>query len=120
MTEREAIKLSIAHWERMVKWSADKNNKRGRRYNKYHECKYVTAMLAEIGEAPTSRHCALCGEYEHTCFGKPCRGCPLGEKYGSCYETNKNAYMKAHLSESWPEFVKHGKRLIKQLESLVN
>ncbi len=117
MTEQEAIKESISHWERMVEWAGDKRNKRGRKYDKYSESKYVSIMKEAIGEGPTSHDCPLCMMY-HYCDVVPF-DCPLYLKYGSCHEAGANAYHKAHFSESWPEFVKHGKRLIKQLRSLL-
>ena len=104
MTEQEAIQKSIAHWERMVKWADDREP---------GTCKFST-MHDLLGEIPTSGYCSLC-KFDSS---NDCNMCPLFREYGYCDWVGESYYEACH-SQSWTGFVKHGKRLIEQLKSLV-
>ena len=99
-----AITQSIAHWERMVAWAKGQGDSRIGGYG-------YGPMCAELNESPTGLYCALCKINHDFCYG-----CPL-DTVGNC-NLDDSLYRMAYYSVYWPDFVKHGKRLIKQLKSL--
>ncbi len=107
MTEQEAIKGSIAHWERMVKWADEQPPL---------DLVSWDNMEFAIKELPNAEGCYLCRVYNMGFEG--CPACPLAIEYGWCTNST-NAFYDADSARHWHGFVKHGKRLIEQLKSLV-
>lgn len=104
MTKRKAIRKSIRHWRRMVRW-AKKQDPDSR--------KWSVVMMEEIGEFWSDHHCALCQEYEES----DCRGCPLSE-IGECCHKYNSAYDVVACADTWGGFVNAGKNMIRVLKSL--
>jgi hypothetical protein len=76
MTKKQAIKESIAHWERMIKYM-----KRRRRFID------VYTMKMESGEAWLGKDCALCTEYYKSDDTENCcMDCPLDDAEHCCFD----------------------------------
>jgi len=108
MTEAEAIKDSIAHWERMIAWAKKQPKK---------DAPSGEVMETAIGEHWGNKYCALCKEYLGI---GTCRDCPLAKKYGECgsYSYNNAWYFVAG-SRMWGEWLKNAERMLEQLRSLL-
>ncbi len=103
MTPKQAIKDSISHWKRMIKWAEKQDEK---------DTAIMSVMEKEIKEDWCGDSCSLCNE-----FG--CIACPLHIKYGACSGKSKNLWNKVNDSYDWKEWTKNAKRFLKQLESLL-
>jgi len=105
MTEKQAIKKTIAHWERMIKWAKKQNH-----YNFVNK----NEMMNEIGECWDSRYCDLCIKYNKN----RCAKCPLKRKYGGCIMRTDNLWFSVATSRIWDEWIDNAKDFLKQLKSL--
>ena len=102
ITKKEAVRLSINHWRRMIRW-AKKQDQRG-----YAD---VQLMLDDIKDDWFSAHCSLCK------LG--CPNCPLDEKYGNCnVRHSDNQWYNVIESLTWGAWVKNAELLLEQLKSL--
>lgn len=108
MTKRKAIQESIRHWKRMVAWAKARDPKKAKDavYNR---------MVDDLDEWPCSDSCALCQKYFST--KTYCTGCPLYES-GNCCNEDDSFFLSAYWSDTWGDFVKAGKKMIKVLKSL--
>jgi len=105
MTKQEAIDRSIAHWERMIRWIEKQPKK---------EEVDIYSMVDEIDEGTGSMDCPLCKKYQCKCDK-----CPLGKKFGYCIDQGSvNSYYETYLSETWDEWLRNARILLKQLKSL--
>jgi len=106
MTQKEAIKDWIAHWERMIAW-VEKQRPR--------DCTYMYRMVDAINECWDLAYCPLCKLYSFNCTQ-----CPMGNKYGACNNKNsENLYGQVHRSLTWKKWLKYAKEFLKQLKSLL-
>jgi len=104
-----AIKNSIEHWKRMIKWA--------KKQNKEHSV-YQFSMKKIIKESWFTDDCKLCIKFKSDLRG--CGDCPLDEKYGRCTNSNSgNAWSKVNASKKWGMWVKKAEIMLKQLESLL-
>jgi hypothetical protein len=105
MNEKEAIIKSIEHHERMQKWvkTQDKNDRVS-----------PSLMYTSINEDWSGSFCALCQLIPFSC--KPC---PLYLKYGNCGRESKNAWTYLNDANTWKEWLRYDKKLVKQLKSLL-
>lgn len=111
MLKLEALKLSVQHWKRMI------------RYMKEHgeEPASDVAMLESIGEFWSTRDCALCDKYSSVF----CRGCPLVDKKrgGTCTPSyhifveavNLNISC-AGITPTWSSVLVHAKSVLRRLQ----
>jgi len=107
MTKLQAIKKSIKHWEKMIKWAKEKTS-----YSPY----YLT-MKDSIGESWFEGDCPLCKKYMNDST-RECFGCPLGKKYGVC-GTKSNKWLAVYNSSTWGIWVLNANKLLRQLRSLL-
>lgn len=109
LNEKQIVLDSIKHHERMQKWvkKQDKNSR--------PDC---LKMVNEINENWFGNHCALCEVFFEEELS--CSNCLLFKKYGKCFDSaSKNAWWNIDNSETWKEWLKWGKKLVKQLKSLL-
>ena len=105
-----ALKDSIAHWERMIRWVGGKY--------KYFSVS-AEEMLACIGEKWSTEYCSLCKVFHTNSFGFDCKRCPLCIKYGGCSKGSENAYDSVAHSRFWEEWHKNARKMLDQLKSLL-
>lgn len=103
MTEKGAIRKSIKHWERMIKW-AKKQDKYARPLYSY--------MELEINESWYNGDCALCRFYKDYCYN-----CILSTEYVDCYDDD-SIWRLISDSNTWKEWIANAKQFLKQLKSL--
>jgi len=102
MTKQQAIRESIAHWERMIAWVKTQPKRK-----EPDDIK----MTNQIGENWYSDYCPLCSLYHEG--GEPCTRCPLHIKWGS-----KIAWFLVDISPTWDEWLRHARKMLRQLKSL--
>ena len=108
MTEKQAIRKSINHWKRMIKW-VEKQDVTFKKLTPR-----MLDMSIKINESWCGDDCALCELYQPFC-----EECPLASEYGFCSSPDdRNAWKKTALAVTWRGWLYHAKRLLKQLESL--
>jgi len=116
---KKAIKKSISHWEKMLKWASKQDES--------EKCN-LNLMADSIKEIWTGEDCPLCDLFHDTLppgkmgphvFLSSCSGCPLYEKYGHCGGWNKNAWILVHQSVFWGQWCRQAKKMIFQLERLL-
>ncbi len=112
MTNKKRIAKSVKHWKAMIKWVETQDKKK---------LVNTHTMQAEIHTNMGSRCCPLCEAFNTE--NDKCPDCPLTPKYGSCCSgfsdyTGKNAWQRVLDAETWAGWLQHGKRMLKQLESL--
>jgi hypothetical protein len=101
---RQAIEVSIAHWERMIAWA---------KMEPEEEPPAEGYMRARLGENWYSYSCALCKMFGHPSQAGICGSvsCPLalmGQKCsddGSCWESVSEA-------ATWREWISHARRML--------
>lgn len=105
MTETQAIKESIVHWERMREWA---------RKQRWDKGSTGFEMREAISETWAGTYCVLCNTYR-------CSNCPLYKKYGKCgvFCVGDNAWKKVNLSKTWGEWIVASNAMIEQLKSLL-
>ena len=109
MTEKKAIKKSIKHWKRMIKWVK-------RKYKMTDEPN-INMMLMELGESWLGDFCPLCETFN---VGVHCKNCPLAKKYGDCGNSmSKNNYKNVYKAKTWGEWLKESEIMLEQLRSLL-
>lgn len=104
---QQAVKDSVAHWERMIAWARAQEPDSS--YSSYE-------MQDDIGESPTGSFCALCEvcydsttEDETSCEGCPCPRC---DDFESPWKTARH-------SPTYKEFVVNATEMKCVLESLL-
>lgn len=108
MTEAEAIRKSIDHWERMIAWVETQPEFADVRYD---------SMLRDIGAYPSGTYCALCLYSYDNMVG--CDGCILAVSIGRCEgEEITNAWGRTFRAETWDQWLKHAGIMWEQLKSL--
>jgi len=108
MTEQQAVKESIEHWERMIEWAKTQDA-----LGKADD----TVMLNVINEYWEGAYCALCLEYcKCVDNGNYCGRCPLG-KISLC-SVKGSLWGKVTDSVSWKEWLINAQEMLKTLESL--
>jgi len=105
----QAVKESIAHWERMIDWVSTVvlSNE-----NSPKNADSIT-MEYNLGENWTGEDCSLCKNF------KKCVGCPLEEKYGRCDWGSRNLWKSVQNSWTWQEWYDNAKLFLGQLKSLL-
>jgi len=103
MNDKQAIKESISHWKRMIKWVSKLKNKKG--------FPYEGNMELLLGESWSAEDCSLCQRYF-------CSGCPL-YKAGKGCEEGVSPWRRVTNSATWSEWLKNSKKMLKVLESLM-
>lgn len=106
MTKQKAIKDSIAHWERMIKW-AEKQ-----------DFDDISIMDYALGETTGIADCPLCSKYK-TDYINSCYICPLYKKFGVCSENSKTNFYVSAISLDRKDWIIKAKKFLKQLESLL-
>jgi len=106
MTKQQAIRESIAHWERMIAWVE--------KQPKIEEPDRIE-MEYQIGEDWYAKHCPLCKLYYRD---ELCTNCPLKAEYGKCDNDGRNAWHLVSSSPTWAEWLRHAKKMLEQLKSL--
>ncbi len=112
MTNKERVAKSVKHWKAMIKWVKTQDKKKP--VNIY-------TMQAEIHTDMGSEGCPLCETFNTG--NNKCPDCPLTPEYGSCCDnfsdyTGKNVWQRVFDAKTWAGWLQHGKRMLKQLESL--
>ena len=110
----EAIEDSIDHWKRMIKWVKKQDRRMAAN---------PLSMLVGAGQDWSSDSCSLCQQQQNPRWEPGCPKCPLAQKYGLCSCVNltsptKNAWGRVTAAKTWAGWLQHGKRMLKQLESL--
>lgn len=101
-----AIKLSIAHWERICALLELMPPAK--------ETPNINSLISAIGEGWSSIDCALCSLYTPPLLGVPsCPSCPL-----SCTKHNSN-YMRVVKSKTVGKALKYARNLITELKGLL-
>jgi len=103
MTKKQAIKKTVEHWARMIKWVEGLKNKRAKADGR--------VMQETIKEDWYADNCALCKLYNQT--PDYCDKCPLKLKYKAC-----GAWGGVNNAVTWKGWLQHAKRMLKQLKSL--
>lgn len=103
MTSKEALVLSIAHWERMISWAEKQDSM---------EIRSMPLMLKEIGETPNADHCNLCKISKE----KGCKDCSLIIHGKLACAENESAYSNLCLSQNWGQWVVRAKVILEDLE----
>ena len=106
MTKKQAIEKSIKHWERMIEWVKKQPSTNRVNYGK---------MEKDIKEWWNSKDCSLCKKYYESSYD--CEECPLTIKYKKCTSFD-SIYKKIDNSNTWAEWLKHAKIMLRQLRSL--
>ena len=98
---KQAIKDSIAHWERMIAYA---------QRQRASVCPSPREMLAALGEMWSSNDCPLC-----KLFSDGCRHCPLCDRYlyTCCTEWTDVAH-----ADTWGEWVEAAHELLKLLKKI--
>lgn len=107
MTKSEAIKDSIAHWKRMIKWVKTQNPK---------TITSPTLMNYRIKQDWIDLYCSLCKKYYNDI--DECLKCPLAIKYKPCSE-KYSSWRMVEMSINWEEWLINAKIMVKQLKSLL-
>lgn len=116
--EKEALALTIEHWETMIAWAKKQKNKSVDKHDADYEDRFKK-MEAALDQEPGQSSCAVCEltEFLHDC---DCMKCVLGRVFGDCDDSEaRNGYDAVGKNSSWPEFVEKGEILLAQLKSLV-
>jgi len=113
MSKLEALRLSVQHWKRMI------------RYMKEHSEEPVSAnaMLESLGEWWSGMHCDICLMYS----GVLCSGCPMVDKKrgGTCAPSYHKFKDAAHIkpgvagmwiSPPWSSVLVHAKSVLRRLQ----
>lgn len=103
--KRKAIRLSIDHWLRMIKWVETQG--------KYDLADKEKMRLA-IGEEWSGDFCQLCRTYT---IRTTCDECPLYKRYGGCSSSNKSAWWRACRASTWEKWLDAAQLMVKQLRS---
>lgn len=116
MTEKQAIRKSIEHWKRMIRYvSRNIKNKKTE-----PDAQFLYDHLKETYNSKACALCVLCNIAVR--WRDACKQCPLGKKFGSCISSDeikvKNAYIKVEQAVTWKGWLYYGRRLLKQLKSL--
>lgn len=110
MEEKRIIKLTIEHWERMIKWAS-------RRV--FHLlCKpNSNVMLKKLGEIYRGEDCPLCKEYykEYHSFNGCSNNCPM-IKIDKCCNTYNSLWRKVNDSKTWWGWIIMAKKLVRKLK----
>jgi hypothetical protein len=103
MSEKEAIKETIKHWERMIRWAKERD--KSETVNPHN-------MVLELKEWWNGEHCPLCEKFGKRSCGKcpPCRTC--GVCSGQIY-IGTNLWGKVNSSLTWGEWTKECKIIFK-------
>jgi hypothetical protein len=112
MTKRQAIKESIAHWKRMIKWA---------KTQPVRSKKYIAEMSRYINESPSIWDCSLCTKYiSRTCSTYICsNSCPLIKNYRlSCFHDD-SLYHKVADTKTWGAWVKRAEKMLRALKDLL-
>ena len=72
MTKQQAIRKSIAHWKRMVRWAKKQDPL---------SITEPTLMAHQLGEIWFCRDCPLCRKYQ-SCTDCPLKSCGRGSAWG--------------------------------------
>lgn len=98
----QALKESIAHWRRMIKWVKTQNPK---------DFASSKGMYYKLHETWGATNCALCNifnvAYNH------CRNCPIRTGDGCCCKE----YEEVDNSNIWKEWLTSAKGMLKLLET---
>ena len=103
MTDKQAIKESISHWKRMIKWVSKLKDKK--------EFPYENDMELHLGESWSAEYCSLCQHYD-------CFGCPL-TRAGKCCEEGASPWRSVSNSTTWSKWLINARKMLKVLESLM-
>jgi hypothetical protein len=104
MTTKQAIKNSIDHWKRMIRW-AEKENE--------DDYTIPYSMYYEIKEEWYSKHCPLCSKF----LDKVNLKCPLVNRCckGGCHPY----WYGVNSAVTWVEWLIYAKKLLAVLEKLL-
>ncbi len=112
-TEVQAIKNSIAHWERMIEWVKGGNVD-------IWMVPYQDVMQNAIGESWNDKDCSLCNwsksgtKSQHS----PCPICPLA-KAGHICSGGGSLWQYVNNSTTWVSWIENAEVMLKVLKSLL-
>lgn len=99
----KALRESILHWERMIKWASER--KKFGNTSQYD-------MWMHIREEWSGNYCALCLLYKHTCIDRT-SACPLIACTGDsicCLE-----WGRVHKSKKWVTWLRNANAMLRRL-----
>lgn len=111
MTKAQAIKDSIAHWERMIKWAEQ------RMVNFSSDM-----MFQSLGEDWYADHCSLCRGYykeDGNTYEESCGYCPLYKHVGKACNEASHVWVKFTLLLPKRKWINNAKKMLKLLEALL-
>jgi hypothetical protein len=104
MNDKQAIKESISHWKRMIKWVSKLEDK--------GVLPDENDMELHLGESWFADCCPLCSQH-NSCFG-----CPLYEAGKGC-EERASPWRRVGTSTTWSKWLINARKMLKVLESLM-
>ncbi len=108
--EKVAVKESIEHWKRMIKWV---------RKQKLDNDPNKITMKESIGEIWRSNDCALCEIVPRNYRDElNCEKCPLSKAGYGCDDEN-SPWEKVNMGSDWREWLDAAFGMIKALKSLL-
>jgi len=104
----DAVKQSIAHWERMIQWAM-------KQPGDAEVLRYI--MCKQIGETWNASDCALCRIHLREPGFVVCGNCPVANAGFQCLEFG-SPWSQVNLSKTWKQWLKEAKVMLKTLQSI--
>lgn len=111
MTKEMAIKKSIEHWERMIKWA-----------EKQTVSFLSDKMYRSLGEDWYSDGCPLCKKYykeDGNTYKESCGYCPLYLHVGKACNEKNHVWAKFTLLLTKDKWINNAKKMLELLEELL-